>query len=502
MFLTISIILLCTLGYLLLNAHIYNVRRQYRHIKSPTIPRNLTWFLGCLPDFRKRLAESPNASGCLIFMQYHKEYKWDLFVLPLFTENAIFCLELDILSKVVADWRTFPKDQKFHRTMSSVNGVRIFGEYGIVSDPGTEIWKAKRKTMEPGFHKSFMRSVMPDMNTVLNNLTECMSTKAGGGVFDVCSNLNRAAFEAMSICVLNMDSDLVEMHGDKILEALPRIFESMSLSVRDPTYKFPWKYVKEKKALNDTVPAIRDVVKKILQDRMKSNPIGSPDLLSYLIKSNQCSDQLTIDDLVDDYLTFLIAGIEATAITLAVTLFYLANNNEILSKVRNEIDCVIKRGQMVGFDDVNKLEYLEMVIKECMRVKPPMHLVRRCCGKANVVVNGLKIPKGAALIIPIFALHHDPRYWEQPEVFDPERFSAGFDKNIKKLSYLPFAAGGRSCIGKNFAMLELKSIISRIVQEFDIVNPYPEVTDLKMSGMITIGPREGVELELHPRPVS
>ena len=499
MLLILSIILFCTLGYILLNAYVYNVRRQYRHIKSPAIPRSLTWFLGCLPDFQRRFAESPDASGCLILMQYHNEFKWDLFVLPLFTKNIIFCLELDILSKVLGDWRTFPKDEEYHRTMSSVNGVRIFGNYGILSDPGTEVWNAKRKALDPGFHKSFMRSIMPGLNKVLNNLLGSLSTKASGGIFDVCPDLNRCTFEAISLCGFNMDSDVLAMYGDRILETVPIIFESMSLSVREPTYKYPWKFQKEKKALHDTVPAMREVVKNILLDRMKSNPIGSPDLLSHIIKSNQCSDQLTIDDLVDDYFTFLVAGIETTAITMAVTLFYLANNHDILSKVRNEVDSVIKREQIVEFDDVNKLGYLEMVIKECMRVKPPIHNVGRCCGNSNVVVNGLRIPEGAIVVIPILALHHDPRYWEKPEVFDPERFSPGSDKKIKRLSYLPFMAGGRSCIGKNFAMLEAKMMISRIVQEFNIVNPYPEVTDLEMSGLVTIRPRDGVKLELHPR---
>ncbi|XP_063688462.1 cytochrome P450 3A16-like [Bolinopsis microptera] len=185
---------------------------------------------------------------------------------------------------------------------------------------------------------------------------------------------------------------------------------------------------------------------------------------------------------------------------MAITLFYLANNNEILSKVREEIDSVAERGQMLEFEDVNKLVYMQMVIKECMRVKPPVRGVGRVCAKDNVSVNGLNIPKGADIFIPIMALHHDSRHWDKPEVFNPERFSSG--SKVKSFSYLPFMAGPRSCIGKNFAMLEAKMIISRVVQEFDIENPYTEITDLETHGLITARPLDGVKLKLNPRFIS
>jgi cholesterol 24(S)-hydroxylase len=190
---------------------------------------------------------------------------------------------------------------------------------------------------------------------------------------------------------------------------------------------------------------------------------------------------------------------ETTAITMAITLFYLSNNSKILSKVQYEIDNVVKRGEKLLFEDVQRLNYLEMVIKECMQVKPPVRGVGRCCAKDNVLVNGLKIPKGTDIFVPIMALHHDARYWEKPEVFDPERFNPGSNKKITQFSYLPFMAGARSCIGKNFAMLEAKMIVSRVVQEFDIENPYPEVTDLETTGLVTARPLDGVKLKLYPR---
>ena len=498
--LILPIVLLCILSYLFLNAHIYNVRRKFYHIKSPPIPGTLTWFLGLLPEFKRRINESQYVSGGHVLMGFSQEYGWDLFVLPLFTSNVIYCMELDILAKVIADYKTFPKDTQYQETFSSVGGVRIFGNYGLLSDPGTEVWNAKRRAMDPGFHKSFMKSILPGMNTVVNNLLGVLSTRVKEGIIDVSVDMNRSAFEAISICGFNMDSDVIAMHGGLVVETSPLILQGMSLSLRDRNFNYPWKYRQEKKALKDRVPIVREVVKQHLQDRMNSDIPHSSDILSHIIQSNKCSDQLTIDDLVDDYLVFLIAGMETTAITMAITLFYLANNSKILAKVREEIDSVAERGQMLEFEDVNKLVYMQMVIKECMRVKPPVRGIGRCCAKDNVSVNGLNIPKGADFFIPIMALHHDSRHWDKPEVFNPERFSSG--SKVKSFSYLPFMAGPRSCIGKNFAMLEAKMIISRVVQEFDIENPYPEVTDVETDGLITARPLDGVKLKLHPRFIS
>jgi hypothetical protein len=146
---------------------------------------------------------------------------------------------------------------------------------------------------------------MPGMNIVTNNLLSVLKTKAEIGVIDLCPILNRSAFEAISLCGFNMDSDTLAMHGDHFIETVPIVLKSMTLAVRG-AFKYPWKCQKEKKALGDMVPVMRKVVKNLLVDRIKSNCDQAPtssDILSHIIKSNQCSDQLTIDDLVDDYLS-------------------------------------------------------------------------------------------------------------------------------------------------------------------------------------------------------
>ena len=499
--LTISLVLaLSAIGYLVLNLYLYNIRRTYKHINSPPISRNLTWFLGILPDFKKRLQVSPN--GAQVLAQYHHDYKWDLFVLPLFNKNIIFCMELDVISKVLADWKTFPKDKGYKEVFAFINGVRIFGNYGLLSDPGTDVWQAKRRAMDPGFHKTFLKSIIPEMNIVVDKLMNNLKKRSSSTVSDVCLDMNQSAFEAISSCGFNMSSSVMATHGQHIVKTVPLILEAMTLTMRESSFKYPWKWRKEKKTLKESVEVIRDLIKDLLLERMKIDSPGNPDLMSHIIKSNQCSDQLSIDDLVDDYLVFLIAGMETTAITMAITLFYLAQNKDIFLKVRSETDSVVERGESLKCDDVSRLVILEMVIKECLRIKPPVRAIGRCCAKDNAVVNGLKIPKGAEIHIPIMALHHDPRYWEKPGIFNPERFSPDSERKIKSFSFLPFAAGARSCIGKNFAILEAKMVVSRIVQEFDLENPYPEVTDLETTGFVTCRPVEGVKLKLCPRPHS
>ena len=499
--LTISLVLaLSAIGYLALNLYLYKIRRNYKHMNSPPVSRNLTWFLGVLPDFKKRLQLSPN--GAHVLAQYHHDYKWDLFVLPLFSKNIIYCMELDFIGKVLADWKTFPKDEGYKKVFSFINGVRIFGNYGLLSDPGTNVWHAKRRAMDPGFHKSFLKSIIPEMNIVVNKLMNILKSRPSNTVSDVCLDMNQSAFEAISSCGFNMSSSVMLTHGQHIVKTVPLILEAMTLTMRESSFKYPWTWRKEKMTLKESVEVIRDLIKNLLLERIKNDLPENPDLMSHIIKSNQCSDQLSIDDLVDDYLVFLIAGMETTAITMAITLFYLAQNKDIFFKVRREIDSVVERGESLKCDDVSKLVFLEMVIKECLRMKPPVRAIGRCCVKDNAMVNGLKIPCGAEIHVPIMALHHDPRYWENPEIFNPDRFSLDSKKKIRSFSFLPFAAGARSCIGKNFAILEAKMVVSRIVQEFNLENPNPKVTDLKTAGFVTSRPVKGVKLKLCPRPHS
>ncbi|XP_063687097.1 cholesterol 24-hydroxylase-like [Bolinopsis microptera] len=495
MFLINLLVLGCILLYILLNLYIYLMRIKYKHFKSPPVPISPIWFLGALPEFM----EYAKRSEKLVLYAFYDTYGWDVFVIHLFTRNMIFCLDLSVISKVCNDRVMFPKNKMFHDVLKSVAGIRIFGEYGLLNDTGTDVWHAKRRVMEPAFHKGFLRTIMTDLNIVVENLMSRLREK-DSHTFDITEEFCRAAFESISVCGFNWNQELLEKHGEQSLKLASTMVKVITLSFKEyATFNFPWSRREEKRELRKNMPRMRDVARTHLLDRLENTNEDKEDILSHLIRSIQCSDQLTLEDLVDEYLTFIGAGMETTAITMAITLFYLSVYPEVYKKVQQEIDEVFEDTDDLSFDDLNKMVFLEMVIKECMRLKPPVMATTRKCNKDKVVINDIYIPEGAVVIVPIDALHKDPRYWENPHEFNPERFAPEAKRNITRFTYMPFMLGQRTCIGQHFAMLEMKIVIAKIVREFVVENPKPEVKYIETVGNITARPSDGVTVRLLSR---
>ena len=238
---------------------------------------------------------------------------------------------------------------------------------------------------------------------------------------------------------------------------------------------------------------IRDHLQKRI-DEMNSGVQQETNILSYIIRANQVSDELTIENIVDEYVTFLMAGMETTAITLAMATFYMSVYPEVLDRAKKEVKRVLGDRETIQFEDLSELRYIEQIVRETLRLKPPARSTGRIVMTDKVYFNGQYVPKDTILMIPQMAIHVDPRYWEDPLTFNPDRF----DPSVKRQKYtwMPFMSGPRNCVGKNFAMLEMKVVLSKVIQKFDLINPNPEVKDLVMLGKITARPVDGVKLRL------
>ncbi|VVC88447.1 unnamed protein product [Leptidea sinapis] len=167
---------------------------------------------------------------------------------------------------------------------------------------------------------------------------------------------------------------------------------------------------------------------------------------------------------------FFIAGIETTATAMQFTFLELAQNPDILIKVHNEIDKVFENcGDKLTHDDVETLNYLDKVISEVLRMHPPIGLLQRLCTKDTILPAGnLTIKKDEIVVVPVFALHKNPKYFPNPELFDPERFDRDNVGNIENCCYIPFGIGNRICIGTRFARLQMKCGLARILRKYTL----------------------------------
>ena len=164
-------------------------------------------------------------------------------------------------------------------------------------------------------------------------------------------------------------------------------------------------------------------------------------------------------------------------------------------KLHRELDEILK-GEIPSYQNLGNLRYTAQVVQESMRLYPPVWMIgRRTINEDQI--GQYHIPKGVDVAISPYVLHHHSEYWDQPEVFDPDRFSS---ENIKKqipYSYIPFGGGPRLCIGENFAMMEMILIVAKVAQKYKLL--LPKGTKVEIGSSLTLRPKEDLKMELYKR---
>ncbi len=216
-----------------------------------------------------------------------------------------------------------------------------------------------------------------------------------------------------------------------------------------------------------------------------------------LMRARDPESGKSMDDerLIDNLLTFYLAGHETTARALAWTLFLVARSPEWGAKLEEEIDRVTA-GAPVEAAHIERLVLVQQVLKESMRLYPPVPLLARQC-VAGTRLNGIEVMPGATVAMPIYALHRHAKRWEDPDAFDPARFAPEREAKIPRYQYLPFGAGPRICIGMAFAMIEATAMLATLLQKarFSPVpgrDPYP-------LARVTLQPGGGLSLKVDIR---
>ncbi|XP_061177067.1 cytochrome P450 3A24-like [Saccostrea echinata] len=189
---------------------------------------------------------------------------------------------------------------------------------------------------------------------------------------------------------------------------------------------------------------------------------------------------LTTTEIIANCLLFFFAGYETTAVTLSFFAYMLALHPDVQQRVYEETVSELGDDEP-GYDNVGKLQYMDMCINETMRMFPVAPRTDRTCVQ-DTEVNGLKIPKGMKIAIPIWILHHSDKLWEDPAKFDPERFSAENKAKMNPYQFMPFGYGPRICIGKRLALTEIKVAMTKVLREFELTtctrtNIPPKLTD-------------------------
>ena len=197
----------------------------------------------------------------------------------------------------------------------------------------------------------------------------------------------------------------------------------------------------------------------------------------------------------DESMTIFLAGHETTANALTWTLYLLSQNPEVEERLHEEIDTVL-HGRPPTFEDVPNLPYTKKILTESMRLYPPAWVL----GREAITpfqIGEYVIPTGAGVLMSQYVVHRDPRYYSEPDRFNPERWTSEFEKNLPRFAYFPFGGGARSCVGEQFAWMEGILLLATITQEWKMrLAPGHRVA---MLPRITLRPKYGMRMILTKR---
>ncbi|HSC87723.1 MAG TPA: cytochrome P450, partial [Polyangiaceae bacterium] len=236
---------------------------------------------------------------------------------------------------------------------------------------------------------------------------------------------------------------------------------------------------------------LRRIVERLVRGRQEK-PLTN-DMLSRLLEArDEGGVGMTQRQLIDECLTVMLAGHETTALALAYAFDRLARAPEIEARLRQEIQEVVG-SRPARLSDIAQLPYTKAVVKETLRIYPPVWAVGRVAERSFSLA-GATIQPGMVLVAVPWVVHHDERYYPEPDTFRPERFLNGAAEQLPKGAYLPFGAGPRTCIGNHFAELEMQLVLVTALQRyrFELVDAAP----LRLSPSVTLRPAGPIRLRL------
>ncbi len=352
-------------------------------------------------------------------------------------------------------------------------------------------WRWQRRAAAPVFSHRNISSLAPVMAAAAQRTADRID-QHGLAPIDVMHEMVQTTFDVISEVTFSgdggFDSGAVHRAIDAYISAAGKISLLDMLGVPDWIPRVG--RIKSKRA----VANMKGMADAAIKDRTRRGGGPVPDLLDLLLagEDQETHRRMSTSELRDNLLTFIVAGHETTALTLAWSLYLCAFDPKVQKTARAEAQSVLN-GKAVGADDLARLPFIRQIVDEALRLYPPAGILSRTAQAADIVC-GRDIHPGDTVMIPIYALHRHHALWDTPDEFRPERFAK--PKSINRYAYIPFGDGPRICIGASFAIQEAVLILATLLARFDfklVASKPPEPVMI-----LTLRPDTGVWLTASP----
>jgi cytochrome P450 len=362
---------------------------------------------------------------------------------------------------------------------------------GLLTSEG-ETWLRQRRMMQPYFHRyrvAAFASMMVDV------VTETMAAWDRDGQRDVdigaymaqvtVDITSRTLFGTSTLSPDDITSLGRDMMSAANYVALRGYMPFVPRSIPMPGHK----------RFHSAIGRLTQAVNTIIEAGKQSGDDDSLIMMLLDAVDEETNQRMTRSQLFDEVMTIFSAGFETTATALTWLWTLIARNPEVGQKLRDEVDTVLQ-GRTPTVDDVPKLTYARQVMQEAMRFYPPIPMLPRTA-TADDVIEGYHVPKGSIFLMFYYGLHHNPKYWDAPETFDPERFSSANRDARHRFAFIPFSAGPRQCIGSEFAMMESTLVLAMMMQHYHIEVAPDQAIQPNLSA--TLKPNRDIRATLHRR---
>ena len=448
---------------------------------TPVLPPSVGGMplIGALPNLIK---------GRFNFLEASREELGDIYRLDLgFTDAVVLCHPRHAQHVLVDQAKNYTKGGPLWDSIRTLLGN------GLPVSEGN-FWRRQRRMIQPAFHHKRLMAIADQMVAAIDESLDRWEPYARSGeAMDVAQAFTHTT---MNVLVRTMfGSDLkpgeAETVGKELAYAIDFMLQGMV------TNSLPsWVPVPGRKRYQQAIRSIDEIVFRVIERGRKEEGAGD-NMLSMLLEmvDEESGERMTNAELRDEAVSLFLAGYETTSVAMSWALHYLTQQPEVAARLQDEVDSVLGK-RTPTLMDLRQLTYARNVMQESLRLYPPAYWLARTAVEDDVI-DGYHIPAGKMVAIMFQTIHRHPEQWENPHVFDPDRFLPERSEGRHKLAWVPFGAGQRLCVGREFAMMEGPLILARLMQRFQPVAVPDKVAQMHIG--ITLRTKDGVWVTLKKR---
>lgn len=376
---------------------------------------------------------------------------------------------------------------------SSYETFQLMLGLGLATSEGA-LWERQRRLIQPVFVPRQVGTMMDVMRETTEAMLERWRPLAErGDVLQMGPEMMRVTMSIIARTMFSIDiSDIISTTGPALRTVVDYLYARVISILRLPI-NLP---LPSHRRFHRSMHTLDTIIYGLIDDRRREQEPKNDLLDMFLHARDEATGAgMSEKQIRDEVLTIFFAGHETTANALTWTWYLLSQHPDVEQKVHAELERVLN-GRAPTYHDLANLKYTKMVIEETIRLYPPVYIIaRETVGEDTI--GGYRIPPGSLVTICKYVTHRHTAFWDNPEAFDPERFTPERSQGRAKYAYIPFGAGPRRCIGYNFAMMEAQLIIAMVAQRYRVrlVPGHP----VKPKPAATLQPYYGLPMTLHPR---